>query len=255
MTDKEEESEQESDSQENQNTILKQGNLLSFGSINLIFTLILKKSDLKKYKIKFDTIKTLPDLKNIIKHKRFYKKVEISSKNSVMNILLNINKSAKKLLKIGYISYKKIVFKEDQEDFKDFIEKVTKINGIYLASCDLCKCPLCIELKLIYEKKEKKFVICGEPISEAIKEEKDEDIKSGESDEEKNKDVNNKKKVGPIVKKAKDNKFEEKNPFINITKDIVKLGEYDYIYFNYNDYINGEFSTSINIINVRFRKR
>ena len=158
MTDKEEESEQESDSQENQNTILKQGNLLSFGSINLIFTLILKKSDLKKYKIKFDTIKTLPDLKNIIKHKRFYKKVEISSKNSVMNILLNINKSAKKLLKIGYISYKKIVFKEDQEDFKDFIEKVTKINGIYLASCDLCKCPLCIELKLIYEKKEKKFV-------------------------------------------------------------------------------------------------
>ena len=250
MTDKEEESEQESDSQENQNTILKQGNLLSFGSINLIFTLILKKSDLKKYKIKFDTIKTLPDLKNIIKHKRFYKKVEISSKNSVMNILLNINKSAKKLLKIGYISYKKIVFKEDQEDFKDFIEKVTKINGIYLASCDLCKCPLCIELKLIYEKKEKKFVICGEPISEAIKEEKDEDIKSGESDEEKNKDVNNKKKVGPIVKKAKDNKFEEKNPFINITKDIVKLGEYDYIYFNYNDYINGEFSSSINIINV-----
>ena len=249
MSEKGEDSEQESSSAEIQNTILKQGNLLSFGSINLIFTLILKKSDLKKYKIKFDTLKTLPDIKDLIKHKRFYKRIDISSKSSVMNVLLNINKSAKKLLKIGYISYKKIVYKEEQEDFKDFIEKVTKINGIYLASCDLCKCPLCIELRLIFEKKEKKFVICGESVSEAIKEEKEEDIKSGQSDEEKDKN-NNKKKIGPVVKTAKDNKFEEKNPFINITKDLVKLGEYDYIYFNYNDYINGEFSSSINIINV-----
>ena len=49
MSEKGEDSEQESSSAEIQNTILKQGNLLSFGSINLIFTLILKKSDLIRY--------------------------------------------------------------------------------------------------------------------------------------------------------------------------------------------------------------
>ena len=255
MSDKNEDSEHDSDSQENSNTKLTPGNLLAFGSVNLTFSLILKKQDLKQYKIQFDSLKSLEDIKFLIKHKKLAKRVDISSKNDVMNILLNINKSAKKLLKIGYVSYKKINYKEDQEDFKDFVEKVTKLNGLYLTSSDVCKCMMCIELKLIYENKEKKFIICGDSPTEAIKEEKEEEVNSGESDEEnknKNKSVNNnnKKKVGPVFKRAKENKFEENNPFVNITKDIVKLGEYNYIYFNYNDYINGEFSNSINILNV-----
>jgi len=251
MTDKNEDTENESDSEENQSTKLTPGNLLAFGSLNLTFNLTLKKQDIKKYKIKFDSLKTLEDLKFIIEHKNFVKRIDITSQNSVMNILLNINKSAKKVLKIGYVSYKKIVFKEEQEEFKDFVDKVTKINGLYLASCDVCKCPMGIELKITYENKEKKFVICGDNVSDAIKEEKEEEANSGESDEEKNKSkVNNKKPVGPVVKKAKENKYEETNPFISITKDIVKLTEYDYIYFNYEDYINGEFCNSINILNV-----
>ena len=224
MTDKNDDTENESDSEENVSTKLTPGNLLAFGSLNLTFTLTLKKPDIKKYKIKFDTLKTLQDLKFILEHKKFIKRIDITSPNSVMNILLNINKSAKKVLKIGYVSYKKISFKEDQEDFKDFIDKVTKFNGLYLASCDVCKCPMGIELKIIYENKEKKFVICGQSVSDAIKEEKEEEANSGESDEEKNKNKNNSnKKPGPVVKKAKENKYEETNPFISITKDIVKL--------------------------------
>ena len=248
MSDKEEDSEKDSDSQENQSTKLTPGNLLSFGSLNLTFTITLKKQDIKKYKIKFDSLKTLEDVKFIIKHKKFIKQVDITCKSNVMNILLNINKSAKKLLKIGYVSYSKIIYKEDQEEFKDFIEKVTQFNGLYLASCDVCKCPTSIELKLIYENKEKKFVICGDNVA-AIKEEKDEDINSGASEEGNNKN-NNKKPVGPVIKKAKENKSQENNPFISITKDIVKLAEYDYIFFNYDDYINGEFCNNINILNV-----
>ena len=249
MSDKEEESENDSDSQENSSTKLTRGNLLAFGSLNLTFTLILNKQDLKKYKIKFDSLKTLEDLKFITNHKSFIKRVELSSKSDVMNILLIMNKSAKKILKIGYVSYKKIVFKEEQENFKNFVEKVTKLNGIYLTSSGVCNCSMGIDLILRYENKEKKFIICGEGTTDAIKEEKEE-INSGESDDDKNKSANNKKKVGSIVKKAKENKYEENNPFVNITKDIVKLGEYKYIYFNYNDYINGEFSNTINILNV-----
>ena len=248
MTEKEEDSEKESDPQENIKPILTPGNLLAFGSINLIFTLPLEKHDIKKYKIKFDTLKTLEDIKFITKHERFIKRVDITTKTNVMDILLQINKSAKKLLKIGYISYNKIIFKENQEIFKDFIEKVTRLNGIYLASCNICDCQLCIELVITYEKKVKKFVICGQSSEEIIKEEKDEDNNSGQSDD--NNENNNKKKENPIDKTEKDNKSEEKNPFINISKDLVKLDDYDYIYFNYNDYMNGEFSSSINIINV-----
>ena len=248
MTEKEEDSEKESDSKENIKPILTPGNLLAFGSINLIFTLPLEKHDIKKYKIKFDTLKTLEDIKFITKHERFLKRVDITTKTNVMDILLQINKSAKKLLKIGYISYNKIIFKENQEIFKDFIEKVTRLNGIYLASCNICDCQLCIELVITYEKKTKKFVICGQSSEEIIKEEKDEDNNSGQSDD--NNENNNKKKENPIDKTEKENKSEEKNPFINISKDLVKLDDYDYIYFNYNDYMNGEFSSSINILNV-----
>ena len=247
MTEKEEESEKESESQENIKPTLAPGNLLAFGSINLIFTLPLQKHDIKKYKIKFDSLKNLEDIKFITKHKRFLKRVEISTKTNVMDILVQINKSAKKLLKIGYICYNKITYKENQEMFKDFIEKVTKLNGIYLTSCDLCKCQICIELIISYEKKQKKFVICGQNPEEIIKEEKDED-NSGQSDE--NDKNNSKKDTGPVMRTQKENKSEEKNPFISITKDIVQLGDYDYIYFNYNDYIDGEFSSSINILNV-----
>ena len=248
MTEKEEESEKESESQENIKPTLAPGNLLAFGSINLIFTLPLQKHDIKKYKIKFESLKTLEDIKFITKHKRFLKRVEISTKTNVMDILVQINKSAKKLLKIGYICYNKIIYKENQEIFKDFIEKVTKLNGIYLTSCDLCKCQICIELIISYEKKIKKFVICGQNPAEIIKEEKDEDNNSGPSDE--NDKNNSKKDLGPVMRTQKENKSEEKNPFISITKDIVQLGDYDYIYFNYNDYIDGEFSSFINILNV-----
>ena len=157
MTEKEEDSEKESDSQESTKPILSPGNLLSFGSINLIFTLPLQKHDIKKYKIKFDTLKTLEDIKFITKHERFLKRVDITTKTNVMDVLLQINKSAKKMLKIGYISYNKIVFKENQEIFKDFVEKVTKLNGIYLTSCNISKCQLCIELVITYEKKNKKI--------------------------------------------------------------------------------------------------
>ena len=106
---------------------------------------------------------------------------------------------------------------------------------------------MCIELILIYENKKKKFVICGDDLGEAIKEEKEEN--SGESDKDVTNDDknNNKKNLGSVVKKAKENKSEDKNPFVGITNNIVNLGEYNYIYFNYDDYTNGEFSNKINI--------
>ena len=253
MSDREEGSnleEKENDKDKEEINSLPPGNLLSFGSLTLSFNLTLSKHNIKKYKINFENLKTLKDLKFLLKHKRFLKKIEITSKSDALSLLLNINKSSKKIIKIGYVCYKKLIFNEEQEKFKEFIDKVTHINGLFLQSCDLCRCSMYIELVLKYEKNTKIFVICGKNDNE-IKEEKDED--SNSLDDKKEGEDNEKsknKKVGPVMKTAKENKYEEDNPFVNITKDIVNINDYDYIYFNYNDYINGEFSSIINISSV-----
>ena len=111
------------------------GDLLSFGSINLLFTLELEKPDLKKYKIKWDKLESLENLKFLRKHKHLWKKIEVTSNNDKMNILLHINKSSQKLIKIGFIAFKKIKYEEDQLDFKKFIDSVTNQNGLFLTWC------------------------------------------------------------------------------------------------------------------------
>ena len=223
---------------------LAPGDLLSFGSVNLLFTLNLEKHDIKKYKIKWDKLESLENLKFIRKHKSLWKKVEISSENDKMNILLHINKSSQKLIKIGFIAFKKIKYEDNQTEFKKFIEAVTTQNGLFLTSCDVCSSSVCIQLLLKYEDKEKKFVILGQPESD-----KKEDVK-GEDDnkiQEEHVNENNEEKKNNNEEEKEEKKEEPDNPFIKITEDIVVPGEYNYIYFNYNDYINGELCGKIKI--------
>ena len=137
------------------------GDILSFGSINLLFTLNLDKHDLKKYKVKWDELESLENLKFIRKHKKFWKRVELSSTNDSLNILLQINKSSQKLIKLGYVGFKKIIYKDEQIEFQDFVEEITNQKGLFLTSCDVCECTVCIQLLLIFEKKYKKFVLSG----------------------------------------------------------------------------------------------
>ena len=240
MTDKDE------DETETENTKkLNPGEILSFGSIDLLLTLNLEKSDLKKYKKKWEKIESLENLKFIRKHKNIWKKIELSSKNDTMNILLHINKSSKKIIKVGYISFQKIKYTEEQKDFEKFINNIINENGLFITSCDVCQCNICIKLLLKYEKEEKIFVLCGE------EEEKEKDIK-GEDDnkiQEEHMKVNNEEKKdnnGEEKEKEKE-KNEDNNPFTNIGENIVKPGEFNFIYFKYNDYINGEFKGKINI--------
>ena len=162
------------------------GDLLAFGSINLLLTLNLDKNDLSKYKIEWEDLKTLKDLRFIRKHKHFWKRVELSSNDNTMNILLNINKTSKKLIKIGYVGLKKMVFKEKQIHFQDLIMSVTKQNGLYITSCDVCKCTISVQLLLKYENDEKIFLLSGK--STEIK-------KPGENKKENNEEVKNNMKI------------------------------------------------------------
>ena len=75
------------------------------------------------------------------------------------------------------------------------------------------------------------------------------DVK-GEDDnkiQEEHVNENNEEKKTNNEEEKEEKKKEDDNPFIKITEDIVVPGEYNYIYFNYNDYINGEFCGKIKI--------
>ena len=89
------------------NSRIGPGELLAFGNLNLILTLNLEKDDLTKYKVEWNDIKSLKDLKFIRKHHHFWKRVELSSNNEAIKILLNINKTSPKLIYIGYVVFKK----------------------------------------------------------------------------------------------------------------------------------------------------
>ena len=238
------------------------GDLLSFGSINLLFTLNLEKDDINKYNIKWKELKSLDNLNFLIDNKSLWKKVELSSTNDTINILLQINQSSKKLIKIAYVGFKRITYKDEQIDFCDFIEEVTKQHGIFITSCDVCKCIISIQLLLKYKNNQKRYVLSGKSTPITKEEEKEnnnkndnkgDDNKTNDNNESKENIDNENNKINDDLKKEKENKSEEEdqeNPLSNITDDVIIPGEFNYIYCNLTDYTSGEFKDKIKIVHL-----
>ena len=220
------------------------GDLLSFGGVNLLFTLNLEKEDLNKYKIKWDDLKSLSNVKFISSHKHLWKRVELSSKNSTINLLLQLNQSSKKMIKIAYVGFRRITYKDEQVNFYDFIEYVTRQNGIFITSCDVCKCIISIQLLLKYKNKQKVFLLSGVPTPI------EGDNKNNNENNTNIEYNNNDEKINEDMKKEKENKSEEEdqdNPLTNITDDVINPNDYNYIYFNFSDFSSGEFHGRIKI--------
>ena len=234
------------------------GEILAFGSLNLIMTLHLDHNDLKKYRLNWDDIKSLDDLKFIRKHHHFWKRVELSSNNDTLKIILNINKTSPKLIYVGYVVFKKINFKNEQIEFKKFLYGVLKKNGLFITSCDICECSINVQLILKYNKQEKIFSLVEE--SKGVKKSEikhkkvfQEDQVSGEDKKEKKEEKEEKEKAenkeeGGNEKNEENNN--ENNPFIGFSRNNINCGDFDYIYFNFNDYITGEFKGKIKLENL-----
>ena len=231
------------------------GEILAFGSLNLIMTLHLDHNDLKKYRLNWDDIKSLDDLKFIRKHHHFWKRVELSSNNDTLKIILNINKTSPKLIYVGYVVFKKINFKNEQIEFKKFLYGVLKKNGLFITSCDICECSINVQLILKYNKQEKIFSLVEE--SKGVKKSEikhkkvfQEDQVSGEDKKEKKeeKEKEENKEEGENEKNEEINN--ENNPFIGFSRNNINCGDFDYIYFNFNDYITGEFKGKIKLENL-----
>lgn len=257
------------------------GDLLAFGSVNFLLTLNLDENDLTKYKLNWENLSSLNDLKFIINHQKFWKRIELTSNNEAMNVILYINKTSPKLIKIGYVGLKKIIFKEKEEDFKDFIFSVTRQNGLFITSCDICNCTISIQLLLKYEEKEKIFLLCGK--STDIKKPKNdlkkinnyneenenkkyndeikvnvkivyEDDKNNDKEENKQEKENNNnsgensnknEEINSVIEGKK--KKKKINPFINIYQNNINISEFNYIYFNFSDIVEGELKEKIKL--------
>jgi len=262
-------------------TTIGPGDLLAFGSVNFLLALNLDENDLTKYKLNWENLSSLNDLKFIINHQKFWKRIELTSNNEAMNVILYINKTSPKLIKIGYVGLKKIIFKEIEEDFKDFIFSVTRQNGLFITSCDICNCTISIQLLLKYGEKEKIFLLCGKstyikkPINDLKKinnynEENEnnkyndeikvnekivyEDDKNNDKEENKQEKENNNnsgensnknEEINSVIEGKK--KKKKRNPFINIYQNNINISEFNYIYFNFSDIVEGELKEKIKL--------
>ena len=239
------------------NSPIGPGELIAFGNLNLILTLNLDENDLSKYKVNWNDINSLKDLKFIRKHHHFWKRVELSSNNETMKLLLNINKTSPKLIYIGYVVLKKIIFKGEQNDFKKHLYYVLKKRGLFIKSCDICDCSINVQLILKYQKDEKAFPLVEESKCKNIEiknKKKYEEDKEDNTNSEKEKEKDNTSKLNDEEEKnSKSNNTdnsEYNNPFIGILKNGINCGDFDFIYFNFNDYISGEFKGKIKLENL-----
>lgn len=232
------------------------GNLLSYGSINLTLTLELFENDLIQNKIQWKKLRNLPTLNFLKENINLWERIRLSSTDQNMQLLLHMNKILKEKVTIKHICFRKMKYKESQLKFKDFLENILNLNGLFFDSHSICRCELSIQLRLRYNGKRRLFVLCGEksPLEDDGDEE---DMDDREEDNvmleeganyDQNQEVQNEGEVeeDPYeIEEKKDDK--EYNPFIDMPININNFNEFYYVYFNYSDFTTGVFSKTITI--------
>jgi hypothetical protein len=242
------------------------GKIITFGSLHLFFKLRLEKEDMT-----FENFLTLKDLKNLtflIENEKLWNRIELTTNNELLNVLLQANKI--KIYKniISYLVYSKIEYNEEQQKFQKLIDSVLLDNGLVILSYDICKCKVSINLKISFNKYIHKYCLYGEEDYQEYDEEKskksnddnnnDEGNKNNEienknSENNKNKNEENKNDEN---ENQEDNENEEEKeedindlgPFEKIPFDEIKFEDFKCIYIHFKDYINdGEFSSQFKL--------
>ena len=234
------------------------GNLLTYGSINLTLTLELFDNDFIENNIEWKKITYLSNVAFLKENTTLWDRIKLSSTDPNMQLLLHMNKVLKEKIKIKVICLRKMKYKQNQIEFKEFLNNIININGLYFESHSVCRCELSIQLRLRYNGKRRLLVLCGDksPLEDDCDEDEidnsykendnvllaeganEEDYQNAEAEDE------NEVEVFEIEEK-KDN--EEYNPFIELPKEINNFNEHYFVYFNYFDYSSGTFSGSITI--------
>jgi hypothetical protein len=227
------------------------GNLLSYGAINLTLTLQMDDIDFEENDIKWEKLKNLSNLSFIKDNQFLWERIKLSSTEKNMQLLLHMNKVLKEKIKIKHICFRKMKFKQNQQEFQEFLKNVTNMNGLYLESHSVCKCEISIQLRLRYNGRRRLFVLCG--VKTPLDDDDDEDnitnpreddnvlLEEGANydDNQEQMDDNNMEEEKYEIDEKKND--EEYNPFISLPKDVNNFNDFYFVYFNYIDYTEGIF--------------
>ena len=224
------------------------GKIITLGSLHLFLTLKLEKEDLES--TDFYELKGLEHLEFLTSNEKLWEKIELTTKNNLIDTLFKMNRIKEKKNIVAYIVLDKISFDEEQSKFQKLLDFVLLDNGLVIYSYEVCKCKISINLKLIYKNNVKQFVIYGDG-------DNDEDENGNTENEEENKEKKNEnKKKGENESfhsksereenKEKEEEEEDTNDiglFKNIPEE-VKFNNFKYIYIHFKDFTSdGEFSS------------
>ena len=138
------------------------GKLITMGSLTLTMTLRLEKSEIHALNINFRRLKTLSDLNFLIENEILWERIELSSKNELLNILFHMNKIKRIKNIVAYIIYDKIKFNKEQLKFQRLLDWILLANGIVIYSYDIFRCKTNINFKIMYKNIAKKVVLYGD---------------------------------------------------------------------------------------------
>ena len=237
------------------------GKIITFGSLHLLLKLKLEQEDLKS--VNFKNLKNLEDLSFLTDNEKLWNKIELVSKNELLQLLLQANKIKRNKNIISYLVFGKIEYDEKQNKFQKLIDCVLLDNGLIIKSYQVCESTVSITLKLTYKKTVKQFLIYGEEDyydddeEEADKNEDEEEEKQNKTERTQRDDnetsTNKDKDKNTESNGDNQDQEEEENTndiglFENIPKEEVKFEDFKYIYIHLNDYISGgEFSNKFTL--------
>ena len=108
------------------------GNLLSYGSINLTLTLELFENDFIQNDIEWKKLKNLSNLQFLKENNSLWERIQLSSTEKNMQLLLHMNRVLKEKIKIKHICFRKMKFKQSQKEFEEFLKNIINLNGYIL---------------------------------------------------------------------------------------------------------------------------
>ena len=200
--------------------INKEGDFLTFGSLDLCLILHLQNEDFINYKISWENLNSLKDLKFLKKNIDLWKRFDLSSNKDTLKLMIQMNKITPNKIKIRYLTFTSAKDLKAIKEFYNMISYVTTESGLYIEACEVCPCDMKLQIKLCFQNKEKVFTLLNE--ESTLCSEYDNNT-SNKSNKERN------------------------NPFSYIITEIVNPNNFNYIYFDYSDYTTGDFKDFITI--------
>ena len=265
--------------------------LITMGNLNLLFSLEIDSKYIKEKNINYEEVKEVKDLQFLLDDKSLWDKIEVSSENETINMILTSNKINKKKVSIDYIILDKMDCDENQQKFKEFIDYVSDANSIKLHQSEVCECNVAISLNIKCGEDEKNFSLTNSkglsgPKKEGEEEEKNEEEKNEEKKDEEKKDEEKKDENAPEEENNEKEKEAEKPPQEGnednnnneneenknnennnnneneneeededenpFTKITeVDVGNYDFVYFDLKDFTESEIANSLKLDDLK----